>query len=156
MTASVADRVKHRLPRPIKCDDCGSPRVHLQKRGYMGLRITKIWDLVWHCQDCGALVGCHEGTDLPLGLMADAPTRAARWQAHTAFDPLWRGHSKQLTRAAAYVWMANTLSIPLEKAHIGMLSERQCEALVEAVAERRHIVKHGQHWQQKTRKRRRK
>lgn len=155
MTSSVADRVKHRLPRPIKCDDCGSPRVHLQKRGYMGLRVTKKWDLIWHCLDCKALVGCHEGTDIPLGLMADAMTRDARFQAHGSFDNLWRGRHARMSRAEAYAWMASTLSIPADRAHIGMLDERQCEALIAAVKNYKHVTKHATHWRQKTRKRRR-
>lgn len=154
MSVSVADRVAHKLPRPIKCDSCGSPRVHLQKRGFMGLRVIKQWDLVWHCLDCDALVGCHEGTDIPFGLMADAMTRDARYQAHLAFDRLWRGGG--LRRAEAYAWMARVLMIEPERAHIGMLSERQCEALIAAVKEYQHTKKHAGHWKQKTRKRRRK
>lgn len=154
MTLSVADRVAHRLPRPICCDNCGSPRVHLQKRGFMGMRITKKWDLIWHCLDCLALVGCHEGTDIPLGLMADTPTRDARYQAHKAFDRLWRGGG--LSRAEAYAWMARTLMVTPEQAHIGMLSTRQCEALIDAVAKFQHSRKHSGHWKQRERKRRRK
>ena len=155
MFVSVADRVKHRLPRPIKCDDCGSPSVALQKRGYMGLRVFNNWDLIWHCGDCGAFVGCHEGTDIPLGLMADAMTRDARFQAHKAFDHLWRGRGRRMTRPEAYAWMASTLGIAPELAHIGMLSERQCEALIAAVLNYQHTMQHAKHWKQKTRKKRR-
>lgn len=155
MPLPVTDRIQHRLPRPIKCDDCGSPRVHLQKRGYMGLRVTKTWDLIWHCADCHALVGCHEGTDIPLGRMADAMTREARFNAHTVFDRLWRGRNRKLTRAEAYAWMARTLVIPPEEAHIGMLNERQCEALILAVKNYNHTTKHAGHWKQRERKRRR-
>lgn len=157
MSVSVADRVKHRLPRPVKCDHCGSPSVKLQKRSFMGLRHYDKWDLIWHCDDCGALVGCHEGTDIPLGLMADSFTRAARHEAHRAFDPLWLGKRAKLSRAKAYSWMADTLGIPPEQAHIGMLNMRQCEALIEAVRSynperKRPFV----HWKQKERKKRRK
>lgn len=155
MTLSVADRVKHRLPRPIKCDDCGSPRVALQKRSYMKLRTYRAWDLIWHCEDCRANVGCHEGTDIPFGLMADAQTRDARWQCHREFDALWKGRTKVMCRDDAYAWMAVALSIPIERAHIGMLNERQCEAIMEGIKKFRHDVANGRHWKQKTRKRRR-
>lgn len=155
MPSSVADRVAHRLPRPIKCDSCGSPRVGLQKRGFMGLRVFGAWDLIWHCLDCNALVGCHEGTDIPLGHMADAPTREARFQAHRSFDPLWR--RGKMTRAEAYAWMAKALMIPPEAAHIGMLSQRQCEVLVAAVKYLRdNPAPQKRHWSQAQRKRRRK
>jgi hypothetical protein len=120
----------------------------------MGLRVTKKWDLIWHCLDCHALVGCHEGTDIPLGLMADLPTRDARYQAHQVFDRLWRGGG--ITRADAYIWLAKTLAIPPEQAHIGMLSQQQCETLIAAALNYRHQRKHARHWSQKTRKRRRK
>lgn len=156
---SVADRVSHRLPRPIKCDNCGGPKVHLQKRSLMKMRVFGNWDLVWHCLDCLALVGCHEGTDVPLGRMADATTRAARFEAHRAFDPLWQRGGKW-ARAEAYVWLANVLHIPPEDAHIGMLSVEQCEALMEAITNLRNHPRSpkGQapHWKQRERKKRRK
>lgn len=154
MTSSVADRITHRLPRPISCNCCGSPRVHLQKRALMGMRVTHAWDLVWHCLDCLALVGCHEGTDIPLGLMADTQTREARFQAHKTFDRLWRGGG--MSRRDAYIWMSQKLMIPLEAAHIGMLSLDQCEQLVKCVQEHKHTQQHRNHWSQKDRKRRRK
>lgn len=154
MTVSVVDRVTHRLPRPICCDNCGGPRVHLQKRSLMRMRTPKAWDLVWHCLDCLALVGCHEGTDIPLGLMADVMTRDARYNAHRVFDRLWRGGG--FTRAEAYAWMARTLMIDPAEAHIGMLSERQCEALMEAVrALPPPRQRANRHWKHKTRKKRR-
>lgn len=153
MTISVADRVEHRLPRPIKCDCCGSPRVHLQKRRFLGLRVTSKWDLIWHCLDCLALVGCHEGTDIPFGLMGDLATRTARYEAHGVFDRLWRGGG--FSRAEAYLWMAKTLGIPHENAHIGMLSHAQCLALINAVEDLKRAQKTRRHWKQETRKRRR-
>lgn len=154
MTLSVADRVKHRMPRPIICDCCGSPRVRLQKRSLMRMRVPKAWDLIWHCLDCLALVGCHEGTDIPLGRMADGPTREARFNAHKVFDRLWKGRGP-MSRAEAYAWMATTLMVPPEEAHIGMLSLEQCEKLQTAVLAHKHSTKHQRHWKQKTRKKRR-
>ena len=62
----------------------------------------------WQCEPCGAYVGCHEanpkfgfdGTQ-PLGRLADAKLRKAKWDAHAVFDPLWRDkHFK--TRKHAY------------------------------------------------------
>lgn len=154
MSLSVTDKVTHRLPRPVKCDNCGGPRVHLQKRKFMGLRTYGAkWDLIWHCADCNALVGCHDGTDIPLGSMADTFTRAARSEAHGAFDALWKGGG--WTRAEAYGWMEKMLGLPPERAHIGMLNMRQCEALIEAVANLAKLKQDKRHWQQNKRKRRR-
>lgn len=156
MTLSVAGRVTNRLPRPIRCDACGSPRVHLQKRSLMKMRAPRTWDLIWHCLECEALVGCHEGTDIPLGLMADAETRGMRFLAHEHFDRLWRGRSAPMSRAEAYAWMARTLAVSADAAHIGMLDRAQCEQLIAAVGSWRHQSAHSRHWKQKTRKKRRK
>lgn len=49
------------------------------------------WPLAYCCSSCGARVGCHPGTDIPLGSLADGPTMQARREAHDAFDRLWRG-----------------------------------------------------------------
>ena len=155
--SSVADRVQHRLPRPIKCDNCGSPRIALQKRSFIGMRTYGKWDLVWHCGDCFALVGCHEGTDIPMGLMADALTRDARHKAHKVFDELWRGRRRLFPdRASAYVWFARVMDLAPEAAHISMLDERQCEKRVALVEAQRDNKKKTRHWSQDKRKRRNK
>lgn len=119
----------------------------------MGLRSYKQWDLIWHCLDCDAIVGCHEGTDIPLGRMADKETRAARAEAHAAFDRVWK--KGLLTRQAAYVWMSEVLILPLGQAHIGMLNREQCEAVSKAAEELIPRKRHSRHWSQNKRKKRR-
>lgn len=153
MTLSVADRVKHRLPRPVRCDECGSPRVALQNTKMMNFRRAWRWSLVWFCSDCTAFVGCHEGTDIPLGFMAGLETRHARYEAHQVFDPMWK--RGPMSKDQAYQWMAKALFIPYERAHIGMLSKEQCEVLIQAVRHYKHHQRHNSHWSQKERKRRR-
>ena len=82
----------------------------------------------WICAPCGARVGCHPGTQRPLGTMADAPLRAARVRVHAAMDPLWRSGS--LTRAGAYAWLAAAMGVPVGACHVGALTLDQCaEAL---------------------------
>ncbi len=76
----------------------------------------------WKCF-CGAYVGCHSGTDRPLGYPCGPETRKARMTAHDAFDHLWRGGT--MTRSAAYAWLAEALGIPPEMCHIGMLDAQQ-------------------------------
>lgn len=36
----------------------------------------------WACKDCDAHVGCHKGTDKPMGRLADKPLRDAKRLAH--------------------------------------------------------------------------
>src|SRR3546814_1988294 len=76
--------------------------------------------------------------------------RISDWSSDVCSSDL--GRNKRMTRAEAYAWMASTLAIPPEQAHIGMLNERQCEALILAVKNYKHVVQHATHWKQKTRK----
>lgn len=78
------------------------------------------------CRSCDAYVGCHPGTDIPLGFLADARLRRAKHATHAVFDPLWR--SGLMTRKAAYSWLARCLGIPKEECHIGWFDLEQCNA----------------------------
>src|SRR5574337_856173 len=37
------------------------------------------WPLAYYCSSCGARVGCHPGTDIPLGSLADAVESDSEW-----------------------------------------------------------------------------
>lgn len=57
-----------------------------------------------------------------------------RKTAHNTFDPLWRG--RKMSRTKAYKWMQKVMSLPPEKAHIGLFNEEQCWKLIKCVRER--------------------
>jgi hypothetical protein len=128
----------------------------------MGMHVKGPWDLIWHCGDCLAFVGCHQGTDVPLGLMANVETRRARYLAHETLDPLWKGKRAIAERQDVYAWIASFLGIRPEVAHISMLNEEQCNRLIEGAAQfkdHRAAVRGNDnvlHWKQRTRKKRRK
>lgn len=89
---------------------------------------------VWLCSnwpDCDVFVGCHKGTDTPLGIPANRILREWRTRCHSAFDRLWK--SGRMKRKEAYAWMAQSLGIPLEQAHIAMLTLDQCQQLWKAL-----------------------
>lgn len=79
----------------------------------------------YRCAPCDAYVGCHPGTETPLGRVANAELRAAKMAAHAAFDPLWR--TKKLSRSQAYTQLAERMGLPKEDCHIGMFTMVQCE-----------------------------
>ncbi len=91
---------------------------------------------VWACQPCDTWVGCHKGTNRPLGILANSMHRRAKMLAHKHFDALWRakmkqpGWTQQRARAAAYKWLAEHLQIPRSECHIGMMTEAQCHQVV--------------------------
>jgi hypothetical protein len=83
------------------------------------------------CDPCNAYVGCHQGTQKPLGRLANKELRNAKMQAHRAFDPIWK--SGQLSRSQAYAWLADRLGIPGDECHIGMFDVETCLEVVKAV-----------------------
>lgn len=87
----------------------------------------------WRCQICpDAYVGCHEGTETPLGRLADAKLRLAKSHAHAVFDPIWERKmvrdqiSKHEARGKGYAWLAGQLGIDPKDCHIGMFDVETC------------------------------
>lgn len=82
--------------------------------------------MFWRCA-CGAYVGCHQGTRIPLGRPAGPVTQAARKAAHAAFDRLWLAKaereeiSRNEARGKGYAWLAAQLGIEPRACHIGWM-----------------------------------
>lgn len=107
-------------------------------------RRRDLWDkIICRCELCDAWVGCHPGTDVPLGRLADADLRTAKQRAHAAFDPLWKKKmerdqcGKGAARRAGYTWLAEQLGIRREDCHIGMMDVALCERVVEVCQDAR-------------------
>lgn len=85
---------------------------------------------------CQAWVGCHPGTENPLGGLANAELRKAKQAAHAVFDPIWRNAvedgNRGKARRKAYRWLAGSLGIPEKQCHIGYMDVDQCMRTVEA------------------------
>lgn len=92
----------------------------------------------YRCEPCSAWVGCHPGTAVPLGRLANAELRAAKSAVHAAFDPLWKAKmrkencSKHEARGKGYQWLASQLGIEAKDCHIGMFDVGLCERAVAA------------------------
>ena len=112
-------------PSAVACGECektarlvGGERIYPHRPDLFAKRF-------WLCE-CGAYVGCHLDTAIPLGTPAGPETQRARRAAHAAFDPLWQakmrqcGMSKKHARGAAYKWLAEQLGIEPKACHIGM------------------------------------
>ncbi len=80
----------------------------------------------YRCRPCKAYVGCHKGTTVPMGRMANAELRAAKTAAHAAFDPLWR-EGVLTSRRHAYRWLADKMGLREDQCHIGQFDVKQCE-----------------------------
>lgn len=122
---------------PPTCPYCGQPAekttgavVYPHLRRLAG-------KVMYRCQPCKAWVGCHDGTDKPLGRLANADLRKAKQDAHAAFDPIWEelafsGMSRSRARTQAYAWLAEALGIAVRDCHIGLFDEETCRRVVAA------------------------
>jgi len=81
---------------------------------------------------CDAYVGCHTGTELPLGTLARKRLRRLRILCHQEFDPLWQKHPDQVSRDEAYEAATVVMRVDGEF-HIGQLDEAGCERLLQAI-----------------------
>lgn len=80
------------------------------------------------CRKCKAWVGCHRGTTVALGRLADEPLRKMKQKFHLAFDPIWKeGRS---SRSELYGWLAGKMGIEENKCHGGMFSMEQCKKAI--------------------------
>lgn len=91
-------------------------------------RVQTPWGFKYQCVPCDARVGCHPGSDKPLGTLANAELRKARMAAHAAFDPLWKLHG--LKRSAAYAWLARKMGIVVTSCHVAHFNVDQCKQVV--------------------------
>lgn len=80
------------------------------------------------CKGCDAYVGCHPGTSIPLGILANAELRQAKRDAHLAFDRLWK--EGRITRSKAYIVLARLMMRNPKNTHIGMMSVEQCRRVM--------------------------
>ncbi len=60
----------------------------------------------WHCDACGAWVGCHHKTNTPirpLGILATPEMFEARKAIHNLIDPIWKSGEYERRDIYAYI-----------------------------------------------------
>lgn len=92
-------------------------------------RLGKRSEKIYQCQNCGARVGCHKGTNRPLGNVANEILRLKRIEAHQVFDGLWK--RRKMKRTDAYRWLAREMELPMKTAHIGGFEMDQCQKVID-------------------------
>ena len=114
-----------------KCPYCGAEVVLRDATFVYTSNKAKDYNKVWVCSNypkCDAYVGCHKGTTIPMGRLANARLRTLKKEAHRQFDPLWK--SGLMSRKEAYRWLSNMLNIDLDECHIGMFDIKNCQRTI--------------------------
>lgn len=126
-------RVRDPLPAPTHCPFCGADVGIVHHDDLYG-RAYSDWPWVYRCTDseCDSHVGMHPFTNIPLGTLANAKTRAARKACKPAFERLWLGRDAKMNRADAYAALAKELGIPRRGCHFAWFDADMCEAAVAA------------------------
>lgn len=115
---------------PMRCPYCGSKVVYRSADGiyHDNSRGTMLY-VCSKYPECDAYVRVHEGTNIPVGTMADYKLRTLRRTAHYYFNQLYK--TGAMSKQAAYQWLAYVICAPLSQAHIGYLGEYYCQQVVE-------------------------
>ena len=112
-----------------RCPYCGSTTVY---RSATGIYTDNPDDVMLYvCKNypaCDAYIRTQKGTAIPLGQMANGKLRALRTDTHRLFNQLYQ--KGYMPKQTAYGWLSSVLGVPQEKAHIGQLSELQCELVI--------------------------
>lgn len=140
-------RVKDPLPIPTVCPHCGG-KVECVSNAeiYNGTEYGE-WSWAYLCRnkDCGAYVGLHPFTALPLGTLATFEIREARKVAKTHFNklfaPPWQKGKAQLKykfkdRTEAYAWLQLAMGLPASECHFAMFDVAQCMKAIEVILEK--------------------
>lgn len=121
----------------LRCPYCGSPTILRSADGiyHDNSRNTKLY-VCKNYPECDAYVRVHEGTNIPVGSMANHELRMLRKTAHHYFDQLYL--KGIMSKQDAYQWLANLVMAPLSQAHIGYLGEYYCK---QVIAESKKLLK---------------
>lgn len=115
----------------MKCPYCGAEVVLKDADFIYHTAKSRKWGKMWVCSNfprCNSYVGCHKGTTIPLGRLANERLRTLKAEAHKQFDPLWK--SGLMSRKHAYRWLADMLKISPDECHIGMFDIKQCQKTI--------------------------
>lgn len=112
----------------IKCH-CGRTAVLRSAEGIC--RTHRPGAMVYVCPDypnCNSFVMAHPKTLEPMGSLAGPKLRRLRYDAHCAFDQLYK--TGLMSRQEAYRWLSYIVQAPMAHAHIGHLGEYYCEIVI--------------------------
>lgn len=109
----------------VRCGECSS-LMQLVDAGH-GDRFQE-GRAFWQCSRaprCAGVHGAHPDGS-PMGIPADRETNRARFEAHAAFDRLWRDRIFE-TRDDAYAWLRGVMGLSADAAHFAKFDAGACK-----------------------------
>jgi hypothetical protein len=122
---SATARVKHPIKAPKTCPCCTTGYVTIEPNETIYGWPYGDWPWVFVCSNCQAYVGLHPFTDIPLGTLADKPTREARKSSKASFIAWF--HEAGISRGHAYRTLADSMKLAPELCHFAMFTVEQCK-----------------------------
>jgi len=118
-------RVTNPLPAPTVCIHCDAAvKIATHAEIYRGRNYGE-WPWVFLCTGCGAYVGMHPFTNIPLGTLATEEIRDARKHCKVPFERLYK--SGAMSRTDAYAALAAALDIPNGECHFAWFDVDMCK-----------------------------
>lgn len=116
-------------PIPETCSYCNSKVIYTSNKEIYGKKFGN--GKCYKCTECDAYVGVHDGTNIPLGRIANKELRTLKKKAHALFDPIWKNGEKK--RGEAYGDLAKKLGIPKKECHFGWFDKEMLEKAIEVL-----------------------
>lgn len=138
MSAQIAEALT-----PL-CPYCGSFAERVTGKAIYPHRADLHSKRFFRCEPCGAYVGSHVDSGIPLGRLANADLRRLKQQVHALFDPLWMHldlayqHTEDRTsgmrraqRGRCYRWLAHHMQLSVDDCHVGHFDDAQCQLAID-------------------------
>ena len=119
-------RIPYCLDKPLQCPCCEGGSVSLEDNKVVYGYSCGHWPYIYLCNDCGAYVGLHPHTDIPLGTLAQKKTRFSRMQNMQHFL-LLQNLGVFKTRTECYQWLADEMKLPTHLCQFALFDSEQAK-----------------------------
>ena len=130
----------------IKCCGCDDDvEADLVKGSSIYTGWTQLYEKqFWKCPVCKNYVGCHPGTEKPLGSIPTKELRTARGHIHKILDPLWKGGQRK--RGSVYAELSRRLGYSYHSGEVSTIEEaRKIYRIIQEMRNEAGSVEKTQH-----------
>lgn len=121
-----------KYPIPTICPYCGKEVIFTSNAEIYGREYGN--GKCYKCVECDSYVGTHNGTKIPLGIIANKELRELKKKCHDLFDKTW--DYKLHNRGQKYKELAEYLKIPVEECHFGWFNKEILDKAILYLAEK--------------------